>query len=143
MIGTEREFFLAVREGMTENLERTTLKDHPSRHGVLHGRVLGYGTRRRAAQAFAFLAACLELLVASWADEQPLTDEEADAPADGLPPRLTFILAATLAQPVRAVYVANGRDGKDLLITEVVDRIEGDEPGTDGEGEPDGPAAAG
>lgn len=138
MIGTEREFFLAVREGMTENVGWTTLGDHPSRHGVLHGRVLGYGTRRRAAQTFAFLAACLELLVAAWGDELPLTEEEADSLAGEMSPGLTFILAATLAQPVRAIYLANVRNGKDLLVAEEVGRTAGD--GAD-PGQAGGPAS--
>jgi hypothetical protein len=118
MIGTEEEFFLAVREGMTEDVRETTLDDHPSRHGVLHGRVLGYGTRRRAAQTFAFLAGCVELLVITAGDDLGLTEEELDMPADELPAGTHFILAAQLAAPVRAVYIQNFRNGKDLLVVE-------------------------
>ena len=97
---------------------QTTLDDNPSRHGVLHGRVLGYGTRRRAAQTFAFLAGCVELLVITAGDDLGLTEEELDMPADELPAGTHFILAAQLAAPVRAVYIQNFRDGKDLLVAE-------------------------
>jgi hypothetical protein len=39
---------------------------------VLHGRILGYDSRRRAAQAFAFLAGCMEILVSS-REKTPMT----------------------------------------------------------------------
>lgn len=118
MIATEHEFFLAVREGMSADVRETTLDDHPSRHGVLHGRVLGFGTRRRAAQAFAFLAGCLELLVITAEERLGFTDEELDMPADEMPEGAQFILGAKLASPVRAVYMQNVREGKGLFVTE-------------------------
>ena len=121
MIGTEYEFFLQVRDGMTMAVDHTTVEDHPSRHGVLHGRVLGYGTRRRAAQAFAFLAACLDLLIASLGDELSITDEENDMPSDDMPEGLTFILSAMLFDPVRSFYLSDLGQGKDLLVTDVTD----------------------
>lgn len=120
MIGTQEDFFLAVREGMTVDVRETTLEDHPSRHGILHGRVLGYGTRRRAAQSFAFLAGCVELLVITAGDELGLTEEEEDMPVDELPPGALFILGAQLATPVRAVYVHHFGGDKDLLVAEPV-----------------------
>ena len=108
-------FLLAVRDQMVEPVLRTTLGDHPSRHGVLHGRVLGFGTRRRAAQAFAFLAAALELLVASWPD-LPLTDPEEQTLMAEAPSGLQLILQARMFSPVRAVYLAGRESDRDFLI---------------------------
>lgn len=104
MISTEPEFFLAVRTAISANVDETTLADHPSRHGVLHGRVLGYDTSLRAAQAFAFLAGCVELLITT-RPEVPLTSEEEDAPIDQAPPDLRFALMARRHLPVRSVYI--------------------------------------
>lgn len=116
MINTEDEFFLAVREGLSAEVNATTLDDDPSRHGVLHGRVLGYGTRRRAAQSFAFLAASLELLIASY-DTIPMTEEEAQAPTESMTPGMTLILAAMAWSPVRSVYVSMPETGDGALVT--------------------------
>ena len=67
---------------------------------------MGYGTRVRAAQAFAFLAAAVELLVASW-PELPLTDHEGwNVPASQLPLGLQVIMKAARFSQVRGVYVA-------------------------------------
>ncbi len=116
MVATEEAFFLVVRELMTEPVDATTLDDLPSRHGVLHGRVLGYGTRRRAAQAFAFLAASLEVLVASF-DPLPLSHYEAHEMSDSqTPPGLQLILAAMAYLPVRTVYLQSQRTGHDVLL---------------------------
>lgn len=106
MISTEHEFFLAVRELLSANVTETTLGDHPSRHGVLHGRVLGYDNRRRAAQAFAFLAGCIELLVAS-RDGVPMTRAEAhETPFSQAPPELRFLILTRSRSPVRGVYLS-------------------------------------
>lgn len=116
MVATEAEFFLVVRELLTESVGTTTLDDHPSRHGVLHGRVLGYGTRLRAAQAFAFLAACLEILVASL-DPLPLSHQEAyETPAHEAPQGLQLILDAMAFMPVRSVYIQSQATGHDALL---------------------------
>jgi hypothetical protein len=123
MAGTEDEFFLIVRDAMTESVKMTTLEDHPSRHGVLHGRVLGYGTRRRAAQAFAFLTACLELLLVLDEDISMTKAEAFETDLEDLPEGLKFILFAQLALPVRSVYLY-GRD-RDLLVAEVDEPKEG------------------
>ena len=109
MSATEEEFFLVIRDLLTEGVTQTTIGDHPSRHGVLHGRVLGFGNRRRIAQAFAFAAAALELLIAL-DDRVPLTRVEADAPASETPTALRFIAFAKLL-PVRTVYLT-GRDSE-------------------------------
>jgi hypothetical protein len=107
VLADEESFFLLIRDAMTTGIDRSTLLDHPSRHGVLHGRVLGYGTRLRAAQAFAFLAASMELL-AALEDDVPLTDEEAAETELGeLPIGLKFRLHALIHAPVRSVFVAN------------------------------------
>ena len=118
MSGTEEEFFLRMRKALSRPVKKTTLDDRPSRHGVLHGRVLGYGNRRRAAQGFAFLAAALEVLIALEEDGPLMTDEEAfELPFNETPEGLQFILAAMWWSPVRAVYLA-GRDKEaDLLLT--------------------------
>lgn len=109
MTGADDEFFLTARSLLTESVKRTTLGDNPSRHGVLHGRVLGYGTRTRAAQAFAFLAGAVEILVASW-PRLPLTDEERYRIAvSELPLGLKTIGQAATLSSVRAVYVAVGQ----------------------------------
>jgi hypothetical protein len=106
MIGVDDAFFLAVRQAMSAPIRETTLDDAASRHGVLHGRVLGYGTRTRAAQAFAFLAAAIELLVASW-DRLPLTREEGyETPASEAPTGLKITLDAMWFSQVRSVYIA-------------------------------------
>jgi hypothetical protein len=116
MSGTEEEFFLLVRHAMSKPVKTTTLADHASRHGVLHGRVLGYGTKRRAAQSFAFLAAALEILIALH-EEVPMTDEEAETvPIEDVPAGLQFILLAMAVSPVRGIYLANRDSGKDLLL---------------------------
>ena len=68
--------------------------------------MLGYGTRTRAAQAFAFLAAAIELLVASW-ERLPLTDEEGyEIPFSDVPTGLKIILDAMWFSQVRSVYIA-------------------------------------
>lgn len=106
MTGADDEFFLTARRLLTEPVRQTVLGDNPSRHGVLHGRVLGYGTRTRAAQAFAFLAGAVEILVASW-PQLPLTEEEGyRIAASKLPLGLKTISRAASLSPVRAVYVA-------------------------------------
>lgn len=116
MTGTEEEFYLVVRDAMTEGVNATTLEDNPSRHGVLHGRVLGYGNRRRSAQAFAFLAASVELLIAL--QGQPMvTDEEGNAVAfEDTPEGLNFILLTVAFSPVRSVFIVNRSKGKNLLV---------------------------
>jgi hypothetical protein len=116
MSATEEEFFLVVRDQLTKRITSTTLDDHPSRHGVLHGRVLGFGHRRRVAQAFAFAAAALELLIAL--EETPgLTAREGEATLDGTPEVLRFIAFAKLL-PVRSIYLT-GRDNEpELLIAD-------------------------
>jgi hypothetical protein len=117
MISTEHDFYLLVREGMTSGIDTTTLDDDTSRHGVLHGRVLGFGTRRRAAQAFAFLATSLELLVASY-EVVPVTDEENRAKHADMTLGMEFILSAKAYLPVRTIYLTMGRDrGQDVLVT--------------------------
>jgi len=113
MSATEEEFFLVVRDQLTQSVTTTTLEDHPSRHGVLHGRVLGFGHRRRVAQAFAFAAAALELLIAL-AESPSLTPREATAPLDETPEALKFIAFAKLL-PVRSVYLT-GRDNESTLL---------------------------
>lgn len=116
MPATESEFFLVVRDLMTESVNVTTLDDHPSRHGVLHGRVLGYGTRRRAAQSFAFLAAALELLVASF-DQLPLSRYEShEMPSEEWPLGLRLILHAKIFAPVRSVYLSARQTGNAALV---------------------------
>lgn len=116
MLATEQEFFLMVRESMTAPVSETTLGDHPSRHGVLHGRVLGYGTRTRAAQAFAFLATCLEMLVAS-RDRLPMTRDEAHhTPVHDAPDGLRVLLRAKSYSPVRSVYLALPNIDRDVLV---------------------------
>jgi hypothetical protein len=107
VLGDEASFFLLIRDSMTAGVDTSTLDDDPSRHGVLHGRVLGYGTQQRAAQAFAFLAASMELL-AALEDDVPLTPQEESATdLDALPLGLHFRLHALLHAPVRSVFVAN------------------------------------
>jgi hypothetical protein len=130
MLGTEEEFFLAVRERFIEPVDVATLDDHPSRHGVMHGRVLGYDNRRRAAQAFAFLAACLELLIAGARYGFP----EPDPPAASQLPRrdgpapavegLQFIVRAKSFAPVRSVYLGNPVAGRELLMALPADGLE-------------------
>jgi hypothetical protein len=116
LVSTEDEFFLLVRELMTESITETTLEDRPSRHGVLHGRVLGYGTRRRAAQSFAFLAGCLEILVASY-EQLPLSRHEAhEVPTSETPFGLALILQAMAFLPVRSVYLNSQRSGHDVSL---------------------------
>jgi hypothetical protein len=106
MIGVDEAFFLAVRDAMTASVRETTLEDRASRHGVLHGRVLGYGTRTRAAQAFAFLAGAIELLVASW-ERLPLTRHEGyEMPFSEAPPGLRIAVSAVWFSQVRSVYLA-------------------------------------
>ena len=79
---------------MTDSVATTTLGDRASRHGILHGRALGYGTRRRAAQSFAFLAACVEILVASF-EELPLSYYDGhEMPDSETPPLLCFARTA-------------------------------------------------
>jgi hypothetical protein len=113
MSATEEEFFLIIRDRLTESVTETTLEDHPSRHGVLHGRVLGFGHRHRTAQTFAFAAAALELLIAL--EETPyITRREAHASMSEIPPALRFIAFARLL-PVRTVYLT-GRDSEPRLL---------------------------
>jgi hypothetical protein len=116
MSGAEPEFFLHVRDALTESVRSTTLEDKASRHGVLHGRVLGYGNRRRAAQAFAFLAASLELLIAL--EGGPLmTEEEAHVlRPEEAPVGLNFIVLAGSYLPVRSVYLATRGLGNDVFL---------------------------
>lgn len=116
MSATEEEFFLVIRDQLTESVTETTLEDHPSRHGVLHGRVMGFGHRRRVAQAFAFAAAAIELLIAL--EERPyVTPGEADAPLSETPPALMFIAFAKLL-PVRSVYLTGGDSEPRILMTD-------------------------
>jgi hypothetical protein len=105
MVGTEDDFFLGVRAAMSANVSATTLDDHPSRHGVLHGRVLGFDNRRRASQAFAFLAGGLEVLIAS-RDQLPLTHEEKHGTLySESAPGLRFVIQTRMYQPVRSIYM--------------------------------------
>jgi hypothetical protein len=107
MIGVEPDFFLAARDALIARADVTTLEDGASRHGVLHGRVLGYDNRRRAAQAFAFLAGCMEILVSS-REDVPMTHKEAHQTAVlDADPALQFIVRLPLHTPVRSVYLAN------------------------------------
>jgi hypothetical protein len=116
MVGVDEDFYLAVRSGLTESVRVSTLDDRASRHGVLHGRVLGFGSQQRAAKAFAFLAASLELLVAVQG-EVPMTDAEAMALSPDGPPGLRVLVQAQLFSPVRAVYMATGGQPPTLALT--------------------------
>jgi hypothetical protein len=115
MIATHDAFFLIARDLIMQPVKRTTLDDGPSRHGVLHGRVLGYGTRLRAAQAFAFLAGAIEVLVASW-DQLPLSKDERSMPFVQAPEGLRTILAAAWFSQVRSVYFATEATGGAEII---------------------------
>lgn len=57
---------------MSQGRTETTIEplEIPQRHGVLHGRDLGYDTRRTSTQAFATLLAMTELIVAITKGEQ-------------------------------------------------------------------------
>lgn len=141
VLADEHDIFLSIRDVMTDGVKTTTLEDNPSRHGVMHGRVLGYGTKLRAAQSFAFLAATIELLVALHAEDEdfPMLGET-DPPLDEADEGLLFLLFMTLYAPVRAIYVA-GRDGTVALVRDQDStRAAVDEPGLRGR-EDDDPAA--
>lgn len=47
---------------MSQTVKRTTLDDTLSRHGILHGRVLGYGTVENATKVWAALLAVIDAL---------------------------------------------------------------------------------
>jgi hypothetical protein len=116
MIGIEPDFFLAAREAMTSRVDATTLDDGASRHGVLHCRILGYDSRRRAAQAFAFLAGCMEILVSS-REKTPMTREEAHGTAFlDADPALQFIVRLPFHSPVRSVYMTGGTSATNRFL---------------------------